>query len=296
MLISSDSHLKEKIFFILFFGVAVSVRSLASTTRRERGHNNKTVEASMINLTVHGPVKDRLPTSPHMRWSRAGCGGQRLKRLCSGNPTFAGTAGNYGDNERFFRMAFSPSFSYLGLQPQPAIMKTLSILSSVLALGILAAPGEPADAQRSTGQVTLRVSDKTVRPERVRSTDDKKKDSKQDKAKSESVTKTLEIEISAARSINGPLKIVTHWYARDMATKKQVVANKHESEVTLDASKTATATVPSQTFTHTPARSSKEGRSSATGQDYGGWVVRAYEGDKLVGEAASSAPLLKIEE
>lgn len=170
-------------------------------------------------------------------------------------------------------------------------MKTLSILTSFLALGTLVAHSEPAPAESSTAQVTLRATDKTVRPEREKKKDDGKKENK---SKAESTTKTIEVEISAAKTINGPLKIVTFWYARDMANKQQVMANKHESEVALDATKTAKATVPPVTFTYTPAHSTKTGKVAATGQDYYGWVIRAYEGTKLVGETASSPPLLKL--
>lgn len=173
-------------------------------------------------------------------------------------------------------------------------MKTLSILSSFVVLGTLVAQGEPTAAQSSTAQVTLRATDKTVRPEKEKKNKDDKKDPKKDqKAKSETVTKTIEVEISAAKSINGPLKIVTSWYARDLESKDQVMAEKHEAEVTLDATKTAKATVPPFAFTSTPAHSTKAGKVAGTGQTYAGWVIRAYEGGKLVGETASSPPYLK---
>ena len=76
-------------------------------------------------------------------------------------------------------------------------------------------------------------------------------------------------------------------------TKQQVMANKHESEVTLDAAKTAKASVPPFAFTSTPAHSTKAGKVDASGQAYSGWVIRAYEGTTLVGETASSPPFLK---
>jgi hypothetical protein len=176
-------------------------------------------------------------------------------------------------------------------------MKTLSILTSVIVLGSLVAQGEPTQEQKSTGQVSLRATDKTIRPEREKKKDDDKKGPKKDdKGKPETVTKAIEVEISAAKSINGPLKIVTSWYGRDMGTKKQVMAKKHESEVTLDAAKTAKASVPPFAFTFTPAHSTKAGRVDATGQNYYGWVIRAYEGTTLVGETASTPPLLKLQE
>lgn len=172
-------------------------------------------------------------------------------------------------------------------------MKTLSILSSFIALGTLVTQGQPTAPARSNGQVTLRATDKTVRPEKDKKKDDDKKDAK---PKGESTTKTIEVEISAAKSINGPLKIVTSWYGRDMATKQPVMANKHESEVALDATKTAKATIPPFTFTFTPAHSTKTGKVDATGQSFSGWVIRAYEGTTLVGETASSAPMLKLKD
>ena len=100
---------------------------------------------------------------------------------------------------------------------QVRTMKTLFILSFFAAMGTLVAQDQPAQAQRSTAQVTLRATDKTVRPEKEKKKDDDKKDPKKDnKGKAETVTKTIEVEISAAKTINGPLKIVTHWYARDL--------------------------------------------------------------------------------
>jgi hypothetical protein len=181
-------------------------------------------------------------------------------------------------------------------------MKTLSILSSFIALGALIAHGQPAEAARSTAQVTLRASDKTVRPEREKKNDEDKKDAKKDaKPKSETVTKTIDVIISAAKTINGPLKIVTFWYARDAADKKAAMVKKEESEVALDAAKTAKLTIPAFDFTFTPAHSKKnaEGKLEkidAEGQTFYGWVIRAYEGATLVGEAASAPPLLKMED
>lgn len=181
-------------------------------------------------------------------------------------------------------------------------MKTLSILSSFIALGALVAHGQPAEAARSTAQVTLRASDKTVRPEREKKKDEDKKDVRRDdKPKAETVTKTIDVNISAAKTINGPLKIVTFWYARDAVSKKAAMAKKEESEVTLDATKIARLTVPAFDFTLTPAHSKKneEGKLEkidAAGQTYYGWVIRAYEGATLVGESASTPALLKMQD
>ncbi len=176
-------------------------------------------------------------------------------------------------------------------------MKTLVILSSVIALGAFGAHGQPDEAPRSTAQVTLRVDAKTVRPERVKREKDDNKG--KGKPKAETVTKTLDVDISAAKSINGPLKMVTCWYFRDTEAKKQGLAKKEESEIKLDANKTAKATVPAYAFVSTPAHTQKgsDGKPEkvgATGQSYYGWVIRVYEGTTLVGEAASSAPLLKL--
>lgn len=174
-------------------------------------------------------------------------------------------------------------------------MKILSILSPVIALGLLVTQGYSAEAQRSTAQVSLRANAKTVRPEKGNKGDDDKKDPKKDKkAKSETVTKSIEVEISAAKSINGPLKIVTCWYARDVGAKEQVMAKKEESEVALDAAKTAKLTIPPYDFTSTPAHKTKTGKVDASGQTFSGWVIRAYQGTTLVGETSSSAPLLKL--
>lgn len=177
-------------------------------------------------------------------------------------------------------------------------MKTRSILSVFLILGAHLASGQAPEPARSTAQVTLRADAKTVRPERVKKQDDEKKD---DKAKSETVTKTIDLNISAAKSINGPLKLVTLWYARDLAAREQVMAKKEEAEVTLDAAKTAKATVPPFAFTSTSAHSKKGAggkteKIDASGQTFSGWVIRAYEGDILVGETASAAPFLKLRE
>ncbi|MES2439312.1 MAG: hypothetical protein V4584_09600 [Verrucomicrobiota bacterium] len=179
-------------------------------------------------------------------------------------------------------------------------MKILSILTSVIALGALHAHGQPAAPASSTAQVTLRASDKTVRPEKEKKKDgDKKDEKKDDKPKSETVTKTIDVSISAAQTINGPLKLVTCWYGRDVAAKQQVMVKKEESEVTLDAAKTAKVTIPSFAFVSTPAHSRKgaDGKNEkvdAAGQTFSGWVIRAYEGTTLVGETASAAPFLKL--
>jgi hypothetical protein len=177
-------------------------------------------------------------------------------------------------------------------------MKILSILSSFIPLGALVAQGQAAEAVRSTAQVTLRATDKTVRPEKEKKKDDDNKDEKKDgkKPKSETVTKTIEVNISAAKTINGPLKLVTCWYARDVADKKPAMAKKEESDVTLDAAKTAKATIPPFGFTFTPAYSKKNEKIDAEGQTFYGWVIRAYEGTTLVGETASSPSLLKLGE
>jgi len=180
-------------------------------------------------------------------------------------------------------------------------MKILSILTSIIAFGTLMASGQQAEAPRSTAQVSIRAEAKTVRPEKEKKKEkgDDKKDS--NKARSETVTKNLEVSLSAAKTVNGPLKMVTFWVARDMTSKEQVVAKKEESEVALDASKTAKATVPDYVFTSTSSFSQKDAkgkteRVDAAGQSYAGWVIRVYEGTTLVGEAASSPPLLKLHE
>lgn len=178
-------------------------------------------------------------------------------------------------------------------------MKTLSILTSVIAFGTLLASGQQPEAARSTAQVTIRAEAKTVRPEKEKNKEEDKKDP--NKAKSETVTKSLEVAISAAKSINGPLKMVTFWVARDLTSKDPVIAKKEESEVALDAAKTAKATVPEYAFSSTSAFSQRDAkgktvRVDAAGQSYAGWVIRVYEGAVLVGEAASSPPLLKLHE
>lgn len=181
-------------------------------------------------------------------------------------------------------------------------MKILSILSSFIALGALVAHAQPTEAARSTAQVTLRATDKTVRPEREKKKDDDKKDAKKDdKPKSETVTKSIDVNISAAQTITGSLKIITSWYARDVADKKPAMVKKEETEVALDATKTAKITVPAFAFTFTPAHSKKNEdgkleKIDAEGQSFYGWVIRAYEGTTLVGETASAPPLLKLQD
>ncbi len=179
-------------------------------------------------------------------------------------------------------------------------MKILSILTSVIALGTLLASGQQAEAPRSTAQVTVRAEAKTVRPEKEKKKEDNENKDKS-KAKKETVTKSLEVELSAAKTINGPLKMVTFWIARDLTSKDPVIAKKENGEVPLDAAKIAKATVPSYAFTSTSAFSQKDAkgkpeRVDAAGQNYAGWVIRVYEGEILVGEAASSPPLLKLHE
>jgi hypothetical protein len=176
-------------------------------------------------------------------------------------------------------------------------MRTLSIISSFLVLGALVAPAQPAaPPQRSTGQVSLRANDKTVRPERKRKRDEEEK--KDGQIKTETVTKSLDVNISAARTITGPLKLVISWYGRDFITRKQVLANKEESEVALDENKAAKAS-STFAFVATPAQTVKgpDGKAEevkASGHSYAGWIIRAYDGEKLVGETASSPALLKL--
>jgi hypothetical protein len=174
-------------------------------------------------------------------------------------------------------------------------MKTQSLITSaIVALGSLTCLGQDPAPARSTGQVSLRANVKNVRPEKG-----KKQDEEPGKPKSESVTKALEVQISAAKTITGPLKVTTFWYGRDQATKDAVLADKLESDVELDASHNAKLALPPYTFTTTttPASRDAEGKSvkaSTTGSTYYGWVIRAYEGSTLVGEVASSPPLLKV--
>lgn len=160
------------------------------------------------------------------------------------------------------------------------------------------APAAAAPA-RSTAQVSLRVEAKNVKPEKApkqkESKDDKKKD---DKPKEDITIKALDIQISAAKTINGPLKLVTTWYSRDLATRKETVAKKEENEVALDATKTAKLSIAPYSFISTDSYKKKgsDGKMEkidASGETYVGWVVRAYEGETLVGEAASTPPLLK---
>lgn len=175
-------------------------------------------------------------------------------------------------------------------------MKTLSIFSSFLVLGALVAQAQPAAPQRSTAQVTLRAIDKTVHPPRERKKDDDEK--KDEQIKTKTVTKSLDVDIAAAQTIVGPLKIVISWYGRDYVTRMPVLAKKEESEVALDAAKTAKVS-STFAFVSTPAQTvkgadGKEQKVEASGQTYNGWVIRAYEGTTLVGETASSPIMLKL--
>jgi hypothetical protein len=183
------------------------------------------------------------------------------------------------------------------------IMKSLTLISSALfACASLVAHGQdpaPAAPVRSTAQVSLRVDAKNIRAEKEkRQKEDKKDDKKDDKPKAETTTKALDVQVSAAKSINGPLKLVTVWYARDLDSKEEIVANTEEAEVALDAAKTAKFTGKPCSFTSTGSYKKKgsDGKTEkidASGQSYVGWVIRAYEGTVLVGESASAPPLLK---
>ncbi len=178
-------------------------------------------------------------------------------------------------------------------------MKTLSYLTAVLTVGVSLIHAEPAGNPRSTAQVTIRADAKTVKPEREKKQDTDRK--VEDQAKSETVTKTLDAELTAAKTINGPLKLVAFWVARDLTSKNQVIAKKEEMEVPLDATKTAKASVPPYAFTSLSSFSKRSAKGKmekvdATGQTYAGWVIRVYEGTTLVGEAASTPPLLKLQE
>ena len=178
------------------------------------------------------------------------------------------------------------------------LLLTLALFAFVTAVGH-SQPPAPAAPATSTAQVSLRVDVKNIRPEKEPKSKDQGKPEDKDKPKPETVTKSMEVKIAAAKAITGPLKIVTIWYARDLASKDQVVANKEESEVPLDEKKTTVLSVKPFGFTSTPSHKAKgpDGKVEkvdGSGQTFSGWVIRAYDGTTLVGEAASSPPLLKL--
>lgn len=159
-------------------------------------------------------------------------------------------------------------------------MKTLILASWLVIAGTLSA------AAQSSNLVTVDVD--------VNTEHNDPKDSI-----TEVVNKTLGIRLSGAPSITGELRVVSVLYARDLKARETVVEKRTESKATLDSNHSASLTPPSVTFTSTPSTSKKTGRGrsaksvrvEATGRHYYGWTVQVFQGDKLLGNAASSTTL-----
>ena len=113
----------------------------------------------------------------------------------------------------------------------------------------LAAQGQ--EPHRATGQVTVRAS--------VENLPNPLQKSKVAGEEAEKTTKALGIELSAAKSVTGKLKVVTTFYARDLGKRTTVVEKEVESVTNLDASQSAKLTTPSVTFTYTPEHSKNSG-------------------------------------
>ena len=118
----------------------------------------------------------------------------------------------------------------------------------------------------------------------------------------EVVKKSLEIEVSGSASVQGAVKITYTFFADDLAAGKVVALKSNDLKATLEAGKSTRLISPVVSFNFTPQHSEKSGsgkrakykRIEATGNRYHGWAVRAYVGEKLVGEAYSIPTIKKL--
>lgn len=118
----------------------------------------------------------------------------------------------------------------------------------------------------------------------------------------EVVKKHLEIELFGSASVQGEVKVTCTFFADDLAADKVVALKSNDLRATLEASKSTRLISPAVSFNFTPQHSEKSGsgkrakykRIEATGNRYHGWAVRAYVGEKLVGEAYSIPTIKKL--
>lgn len=118
----------------------------------------------------------------------------------------------------------------------------------------------------------------------------------------EVVKKHLEVELSGSASVQGEIKVTCTFFADELAADKVVALKSDDLKATLEAGNSTRLVSPVVTFKFTPQHSQKSGsgkrakykRIEAVGKRYHGWAVRAYAGEKLVGEAYSLPAIKRL--
>lgn len=162
------------------------------------------------------------------------------------------------------------------------------------ALLLLPALLSPASADTSTGQVTVASKLETIR-------DDAKRE------RTETIGYKLAIDLRAASSVTGELKVVTVIFGKKLPGNNTVERTSSRS-VRLGSEHQASLTSDAVKFTHTDEyqvkveTKKKQGNNKkqpvryktipASGEKYSGWAVRVYQAGKLIGEEASAAHFL----
>lgn len=152
-----------------------------------------------------------------------------------------------------------------------------------------------ASAETNTRQVTVSSKLETIR-------DDAKRE------RTETAGYRLAIDLRAASSVSGELRVVTVIFGKKLPGNNNVERTSTRS-VHLGPEHQASLTSETARFTHTdeyqvkvdtkrrPGSSRKRQpvrykTIPATGEKYAGWAVRVYQDGKLIGEEASAAHLL----
>lgn len=152
-------------------------------------------------------------------------------------------------------------------------------------------------AERNSRQVSVAAELETMR-------DDAKRE------RTETVGYKLAIDLRAAKTVTGELKVVTVFFAKKLPGN-DIIERESTRTVRIGPSQVASLSSDAQKFTHTreyqvQVKSKKKPGSKkkqpvryktipASGEKYSGWAVRVYKGGDLIGEEASSA-YLKIDQ
>ena len=165
------------------------------------------------------------------------------------------------------------------------------ILAAILLLPALLSH---ASAETNTKQVTVASKLETIR-------DDAKRD------RTETTGYKLAIDLRAASSVSGELKVVTVIFGKKLPGNN-TVERKSTRSIRLGPEHQASLTSDAEKFTHTdeyqvkvetkkkPGNNKKQPvrykTIPAAGEKYSGWAVRVYQDGNLIGEEASAAHLL----
>ncbi|QTN33966.1 hypothetical protein HZ994_17130 [Akkermansiaceae bacterium] len=124
--------------------------------------------------------------------------------------------------------------------------------------------------------------------------------------RTETVGYKLAIDLRAATSVVGELKVVTVFFAKKLPGNDTIERNSTRT-VTIGPNHTASLASATEKFTHTREyevrieTKKKPGTKKrppvryktipASGEKYSGWAVRVYQGNNLIGEEASASHL-----